>query len=56
MKPNIKNGEPTEVQLADVCMWYRHDFGLLSDEEKKRLMFEAKERLRAWRKAFNLLR
>jgi hypothetical protein len=28
--------EPTEVMLADACMTYRHDYGLLSDEEKGR--------------------
>ncbi len=52
----IEEGEPSEAQLADASMWYRHDFGLMSEEDQKRLIFQAKEWLRAWRKAYNLLR
>jgi len=33
--------------LGNVCLSYRHDFGLLSPEERDKLMFEAKEWLRA---------
>ena len=27
--------EPTDEQVADACLWRRHDFGLLDDEEKR---------------------
>lgn len=32
---------------ANVCLSYRHDFGLMSKEEQDILMFEAKEWIRA---------
>ena len=38
----------TDEQIASVCLSYRHDFGLLPDEDKRRLMFEARE----WERAF----
>ncbi len=47
------NEEPTDEQLADACMWSRHDFGLLDDEEKRRAMFVMREHWRAIWKACN---
>lgn len=44
---------PTDEQLADACMWYRHDFGLLDDESKRLAMFIMRERWRAIWKARN---
>lgn len=32
--------------IGNVCMSYRHDFGLMSDEDRKKLIFEAKEWIR----------
>ena len=49
-KPGRFN-EPTTADVYDACMSYRHDFGLMSDEERVKLAFEAKEWLRAWRHA-----
>jgi len=31
-------------------MWYRHDFGLLPEAERRRVRFHAREWLRAWEK------
>lgn len=45
--------KPTEEQIADACMWYRHDFGLLSDDEKRAQMFIMREYWRAIWKAIN---
>lgn len=39
---------PTDLETDDACMWYRHDFGLLPDDERMHLRIEAKEWLRAW--------
>lgn len=33
--------------LSNICLSYRHDFGLLEPEERAKLMFEAKEWLRS---------
>lgn len=42
--------KPTDAQVASACMSYRHDFGLLSDDERKTVMFQAREWLHAWQK------
>jgi hypothetical protein len=42
--------EPTNEEVRNACMNYRHDFGLLSEVESDKMMFEAKEWLRAWMK------
>jgi hypothetical protein len=39
---------PTDLEIDDACMWYRHDFGLLPDDERMHLRIKAKEWLRAW--------
>jgi hypothetical protein len=41
---------PTDAQTASACLSYRHDFGLLPAEERHRIMFTAREWLRAWQK------
>lgn len=37
----------TDEQIASVCLSYRHDFGLLEDGDRHRLMFTAREWERA---------
>ncbi len=43
---------PTPAQLNSACMSYRHDFGLMEEDERERLRWSAKEWLHAWRKEF----
>ena len=46
-------GEPVELtraQYASACLSYRHDFGLLSEEQQHRLLYEAREWDRALQK------
>jgi len=45
--------EPTDEQVADACLWSRHDFGLLPDEEKRIAMSVIREHWRAVWKACN---
>ena len=40
----------SDAQLASVCLSYRHDFGLLDKDEQARLMLEARDWERAFRK------
>jgi hypothetical protein len=40
--------ELDEEQIASVCLSMRHDFGLMSQEEREKMMFEA----RSWEHAF----
>lgn len=47
------NKEPTDEELADACMWYRHDFGLLADHDKRLVMFIMREHWLAIWKACN---
>ena len=47
------NEDPTDEQIADACMWHRHDFGLLDDESKRLVMFIMREYWRAIWKACN---
>lgn len=42
--------EPTDAQAASACLSYRHDFGLMKADERQKLMFTAREWLRAWQK------
>jgi hypothetical protein len=39
--------ELTEAQVADACLSYRHDFGLMSPGQQSRLMFQCREWHRA---------
>ena len=34
-------------RLDSICMWYRHDFGLLTEDEKEKHRFEAKQYIHA---------
>lgn len=38
----------TDEMINSVCMSYRHDFGLLTNEEQNKIISEATEWLRAW--------
>lgn len=42
--------QPTDAEINSACFSYRHDYGLLSEDEKKRIRFQAKEWLHVWRK------
>ena len=35
------NTKPTAQQIESICLSYRHDFGLMSDEEKLSVIEEA---------------
>lgn len=41
---------PTEAQINSACLSYRHDYGLLNEEERKMVRFQAVEWLNAWLK------
>src|SRR5690606_22494577 len=45
--------EPTQAQIDDACMWYRHDFGLLDDEEREHMRSQARAWFGAWGKALS---
>jgi rubredoxin len=40
----------TDADYYNACLSYRHDFGLMSDEDRQKLVFEAKE----WARAFGI--
>lgn len=42
--------EPTNAEIVDACISYRHDFGLLSSAKQNTCKFIAKEWLIAWQK------
>lgn len=46
-----KRIEPSERQLNDACLSFRHDFGLLPVEERETVKFQAREWLIAWQKS-----
>ena len=37
----------SDIFINNVCLSYRHDFGLMVEQEKQRLRFECKEWMRA---------
>jgi hypothetical protein len=41
---------PTEAEIDDACLSYRHDFGLLKEIEQEGLRFDARDWLLAWAK------
>lgn len=45
--------EPSDKQIADACMWYRHDFGLLHNDAKRVEMNVMRSHWRAIWKACN---
>lgn len=49
-KDNIKELEKifnSEKFIGNVCMSYRHDFGLMTDKERDLLIFQCKEWMRS---------
>lgn len=49
--PKLKDlNEITDKDVLSACLSYRHDFGLLSEEEKLTIIFEANQWLYAWKK------
>ena len=44
--------DPTPEQVADACLSFRHDYGLMPKVDRARLAWEATEWLRAWQKTF----
>lgn len=48
-KSIIKKIEDDDELKNDICLSYRHDYGLLSEEEKKSVKFQLEEWLRAIR-------
>lgn len=42
--------KPTAREIDSACMSFRHDFGLMDQEQKDRLRWQAYEWLHAWRK------
>lgn len=47
MDKKIKERFESTEFIDNVCLSYRHDFGLMSDKEKQQLRFECKEWFRA---------
>ena len=48
--PQPKREPLTDVDYANACLSYRHDFGLMTQEQRDKLMFQAKE----WARAFGI--
>ena len=46
----LVNCSPSDDQIFNACMYRRHDFGLMKKEDQERMVFSAKEWLRAWSK------
>ncbi len=53
LEANTFPESPSDEQVADACMWYRHDFGLLDDGAKHMEMLSMRSRWRAIWKACN---
>ena len=49
-RSNVMPQKLSELELADACLSYAHDFGLLSPESQDELIFECKEWYHALRK------
>jgi len=47
---DLLNREPTEAEIIYACIYYNHEFSMLSDEIKNKLRREAKEWFNAWKK------
>jgi len=41
---------PTQVEIASACLYYDHSYGLMDDDQRKKLEQDAAEWFRAWRK------
>ena len=51
-KPNLRLGAVisrfnSDTFIDNVCLSYRHDFGLMAEQDRQRLRFECKEWMRA---------
>jgi len=51
-KPSVPD-TLTPAQLADACLSYRHDFGLLEGEERARVLAQAADWWRCFARALN---
>lgn len=47
---DIVRWEPTDLEVSSACLSFDHGYGLLSQEERASLEFQAREWLHAWRK------
>lgn len=47
---NLLERVPTDAETASACMYWRHDFGLLSESDRIQLVREARQWLLAWKK------
>ena len=46
----VKEIKPTQAQIDDACLSYRHDYGLMTPANRALMRFEATEWLLAWGK------
>lgn len=49
----LLNTHPSQKQIHDACMAYRHDYGLMEPIESEDLRWQATLWLKSWRKALN---
>lgn len=47
----LQHREPTETEIFDACMAYRHDFGLLEPHQQVAWRLIATDWLDSWKKA-----
>ena len=52
-KENLEKLFSDESFIGNVCLSYRHDFGLMNDEDKEKLKFQCKEWMRSIINNFN---
>jgi hypothetical protein len=43
--------KPTQAEIASACLYYDHSYGLMGDDQRKKLEQDAAEWFSAWRKA-----
>jgi hypothetical protein len=48
-----KGADKKKTDIDNICLSYRHDFGLLSDKEKENVRFQCQEWIRALRNNYN---
>lgn len=53
LQTEIEKRFKSDVFIKNVCLSYRHDFVLLSEEEQKTIIFKCKEWMRAITNNFN---
>lgn len=42
--------DPTDKEIASACMYYDHSYGLMDEDERKRIVWMATEWLHSWKK------